>query len=116
MPGIEIRHAEARDLNGLAASSAALFAEDGARDRLRNPQWPSQHGAAWIAELSANPDALLLAAVADDIVVGHLIGFYQSASPMWLGVRAELVSMYVAPCLRGKGGRFPASRGLHRVG
>lgn len=103
MPVIEIRRAEAGDLNGLVASSAALFAEDGVRDRLRNPQWPSEHGAAWIAELSVNPDALLLAAVADGIVAGHLIGFYQPASPMWLGARAELVSMYVVPGLRGKG-------------
>jgi GNAT superfamily N-acetyltransferase len=103
MPVIEIRHAEAGDLDGLVASSAALFAEDGVRDRLRNAQWPTEHGAAWIAELSVNPDALVLAAVADGIVAGHLIGFYQPASPMWLGARAELVSMYVVPGLRGKG-------------
>jgi GNAT superfamily N-acetyltransferase len=29
----------------------ALFAEDAPRDRLRDPQWPSEHGAAWIAGL-----------------------------------------------------------------
>jgi len=103
MSGIEIRRAEAGDLNGLAASSAALFAEDSPRDRLRNPRWPSGHGAAWIAEMSANPDALLLAAVADGAVAGHLVGFYRAASPMWQGPRAELVSMYVAPELRGQG-------------
>jgi GNAT superfamily N-acetyltransferase len=103
MPDIEIRRAEAGDLNGLVASSAALFAEDGVRDRLRNLKWPSEHGAAWVAELFADPDALLLAAVADSMVVGHLVGLYQPASPMWLGARAELVSMYVVPGLRGKG-------------
>jgi hypothetical protein len=83
MPDIEIRRAEAGDLNGLTTSSAALFAEDAAvRDRLRDPQWPGKHGAAWIAELSADPDALLLTAVTDSTVAGHLIGFYQPASPM----------------------------------
>jgi GNAT superfamily N-acetyltransferase len=103
MPDIEIRRAEAGDLNGMAASSAALFAEDAVHDRLRDPQWPSEHGAAWITKLSADPDALLLAAVADSTVAGHLVGFYQPASQMWLGARAELVSMYVVPGLRGKG-------------
>lgn len=103
MPVVEIRPAEAADLNELVASSAALFAEDGVRDRLRNSQWPAEHGAAWIAELSENPDALLLAAVANGSVAGHLIGFYHAASSMWLGARAELVSMYVFPELRGEG-------------
>jgi GNAT superfamily N-acetyltransferase len=103
MPDIAVRRAEARDLNGLAASSAALFAEDGARDGLRDQRWPSAHGSAWITELSVNPDALLLAAVADGTVVGHLVGLYQAASPMWLGARAELVSTYVVPDLRGNG-------------
>jgi len=45
MPVIEIRHAIVGRENGLVASCAALFAEDGVRDRLRNPQWPSEHGA-----------------------------------------------------------------------
>lgn len=104
MPDIAIRRAEPRDLDGLAACSAALFAEDGAaRDRLRDQRWPSGHGAAWISELSLNPDALLLAAVADGTVIGHLVGLYQAASPMWLGARAELVSTYVVPALRGNG-------------
>ena len=103
MPDIEIRRAEAGDLNGVAASSAALFAEDGPHDRLRNLQWPSEHGAAWIAGLSEDPDALLLAAVTGNTVVGHLAGSYYPASPMMAGARAELVSMYVVPGLRGKG-------------
>jgi GNAT superfamily N-acetyltransferase len=103
MPDIEVRRAQAGDLTGLVASNEALFAEDGVRDRLRNLQWPSEHGAAWITGLLADPDALLLAAVTDSTVAGHLVGFYQPASPMWLGARAELVSMYVVPRLRGKG-------------
>jgi GNAT superfamily N-acetyltransferase len=104
MAEVEIRPARAGDLGGVTASSAALFAEDGAaRDRLRDPRWPGDHGAAWIAELSANPDALLLAAVANGTVVGHLVGFHLPASSMWLGARAELVSMYVQPDRRGAG-------------
>lgn len=104
MPDIEIRRAQAGDLDGLTASSAALFAEDGvARDRLRDPHWPARHGAAWIAGLAADPDALLLAAVADGTVTGHLVGYFQPASQMWAGARAELVSMYVMPDLRRKG-------------
>jgi GNAT superfamily N-acetyltransferase len=104
MPDIDIRRAQPADLNGLTASCAALFAEDGGtRDALRNAGWPGEHGAAWIAELSVNPDALLLAAVAADGVAGHLVGIYEAASPMWLGARAELVSMYVRPSLRGGG-------------
>jgi GNAT superfamily N-acetyltransferase len=104
MPDIVVRRAEPEDLAGVATCSAALFAEDGGvRDRLRDQRWPSAHGAAWIAELSVNPDALLLAALADGIVIGHLVGLYQAASPMWLGPRAELVSTWVAPALRGNG-------------
>jgi GNAT superfamily N-acetyltransferase len=104
MQDITIRRAEAGDLDSLAASSAALFAEDGAaRDRLRDPRWPARHGAAWIAGLAADPDALLLAAVTGDVVGGHLIGYLQPATPMWTGPRAELVSIYVRPDLRGTG-------------
>jgi GNAT superfamily N-acetyltransferase len=103
MPAVEIRRAQGADLTGVTASCAALFAEDGARDRLRNPQWPGQHGSAWVAAVAADPDALLLAAVTADGVVGHLVGEYRQASPMWLGARAELVSTYVLPYLRGNG-------------
>lgn len=104
MPGIEIRPATADQVSGLVATSAALFAEDGAtRDRLRDPRWPDRHGAAWISGLLTNPNALLLAAVAEGGVVGHLVGLYTPASEMWRGAQAELVSLYVVPGLRGRG-------------
>ena len=104
MATVEIRIAGAGDVDGLVACCAALFAEDGAvRDHLRNPGWPAEHGVGWIAGLLADPSALLLAAVAEDRVVGHLAGAFSVASPMWLGPRAELVSMYVMPDHRGGG-------------
>jgi GNAT superfamily N-acetyltransferase len=104
MLDVEIRRAKPADVNGVVETSAALFAEDGAaRDHLRDPAWPRKHGAAWVTELSANPDALLLVAVSKGRVRGHLVGLFSPASPMWSGARVELVSMYVAPELRGQG-------------
>lgn len=103
-PVVEVRVAGHGDVEGLVATSVALFAEDGARrDRLRNPAWPAGNAAAWLSGLIGDPGALLLAAVGEGRVVGHLVGAFSAASPMWLGARAELVSMYVAPELRGEG-------------
>ena len=101
---IAVRTATAADIDGLVASTAALFAEDGAaRDRLRNPAWPGLHGRDWCAGLLADPDALVLVAAAGPEVVGHLVGNYAESSPMWLAPRAELVSMFVARQHRGDG-------------
>lgn len=99
-----IRAAGSGDLDGLAQSGAALFAEDGAaRDRLRNPEWPSTVGRQWCAELLANPAALVLVAVDGDDIVGHLIGTFAEPSAMWTAPRAELVSMFVRSDCRGQG-------------
>lgn len=101
---MEIRPATADDLEGVAASSAALFAEDaGTRDKLRNAAWPAEHGAQWVSELLADPQALLLVALVDGEVVGHLVGVFEEPSYMWTVSRAELVSMYVRENLRGQG-------------
>jgi GNAT superfamily N-acetyltransferase len=109
---IVIRRALPEDVPGLVDSSAALFAEDGVtRDRLRDPQWPQDHGRPWIEGLLASPDALVLVAAGrDGTVVGHLIGHFNASSPMWTGPRSELVSTYVSPAHRGRGigGRFVA--------
>ncbi len=108
--GIDIRPAGAADVPGLAALSAALFAEDGAtRDRLRNTDWPRDNGRAWVAGLLAAPDALVLVAAGrDGTAVGYLIGQFYASSAMWTGARTELVSTYVAPEFRGQnlGGRM----------
>jgi ribosomal protein S18 acetylase RimI-like enzyme len=107
---IDIRRATPADLPGVAASSAALFAEDGGtRDPLRNMDWPRDHGRAWIVELPAAPDALVLVAAGHDgTVVGHLIGHFAAASAMFTAPRTELVSTRVSPEYRGQniGGRL----------
>jgi GNAT superfamily N-acetyltransferase len=102
---IDIRSAGAADVPGLAALSAALFAEDGAtRDRLRHAGWPRDNGRAWIEGLLAAQDALVLvAADRDGNAVGHLIGQFYAISAMWTGARTGLVSTYVAPEFRGRG-------------
>jgi GNAT superfamily N-acetyltransferase len=107
---IDIGRATAADLPGLVASSAALFAEDGAtRDRLRNAEWPRDNGQPWIEGLLGAPDALVLVAAGHDgAVVGHLIGHFAAASAMFTAARTELVSLYVRPEYRGQdiGGRL----------
>jgi len=93
---LSVRAAVVSDIQGLVESTAVLFAEDGAaRDQLRNRKWPAEHGERWCADLLQNNDALVLVAVTDAGVVGHLIGFYRQASDMWVAPRAELVSMHV---------------------
>ncbi|MFI5707476.1 GNAT family N-acetyltransferase [Kribbella sp. NPDC051620] len=101
---MEIRPATTDDLPGVVASSAALFAEDAAtRDALRNADWPATHGAQWCADLLTDPQALVLVAANDGEVAGHLVGMFAEASDMWVGSKAELVSMYVRADLRGQG-------------
>ncbi|TCN36578.1 ribosomal protein S18 acetylase RimI-like enzyme [Kribbella orskensis] len=103
MDAVEIRKARAEDLEGVVASSAALFAEDsGTRDPLRNADWPEVHGAKWVADLLEDPDALVLVA-SDPAVVGHLVGTFSPPSDMWTVARAELVSMYVRDTHRTQG-------------
>jgi len=101
---IAIRRAASADVPGLVALSAALFAEDGAtRDRLRNADWPREHGRPWIEGLIADPDALVLVAAAPGASpAGHLIGHFYPASAMFTAARTELISTYVSPDHRNK--------------
>jgi GNAT superfamily N-acetyltransferase len=104
MNNVEIRLANIGDLEGLVASSNGLVAEDGAaHDRLRSVDWPRLHGAKWCTDNLANPDRLVLVAVADQAVVGHLLGAYAGPSAMWVAPRADLVSMHVMSDWRGRG-------------
>lgn len=101
--GVRIRRAAMDDLEGLAAGSAGLSAEDGAlRDPLRNPGWAQTHAARSYAEHLANPDMVVLVAEHGGGVVGHLLGAYYGPSDMWLDARAYLISMYVQPPWRGQ--------------
>jgi GNAT superfamily N-acetyltransferase len=96
MSDVTVRVATEDDVAGVAASSAALFAEDaGQRDALRNQGWPAAHGEQWVSDLIGDGNALVLVADAGGDCVGHLVGTYQEASEMWLAPRAELVSMLV---------------------
>jgi len=103
MTEVEIRRATLDDVEALAASSARLFAEDaGTRDHFRNLDWPRTHGAQWAAECLGDPSTLVLLAQHGEEVIGHLLGVAGRPSPMWTALRAELVSMYVAPAWRGQ--------------
>ena len=101
---VQIRIATVNDLEGLAASSAGLFAEDAAsRDPLRDPSWPPLHAAANYADHLTNSDSLVLVAVHDAAVVGHLLGGFYGVSAMWSSPRASLISMFVQAPWRGLG-------------
>lgn len=113
--GVLIREATTADVDGLAASNAALFAADAAaRDPLRNQDWPRSHAAEFVASTLADPAMLVLAAEAGGDIVGHLTGLLLPASAMWTVPRAELLSMQVMAPWRGQGigsklvGRFRA--------
>lgn len=104
MGTVEVRPATVEDLDDLVRSTADLFAEDAVtRDRLREPEWPRDNAKPWCAGLIAAPDALVLVAVEDGEVVGHLIGTFSPASSMWTAGRAELVSTFVDDAHRGQG-------------
>jgi ribosomal protein S18 acetylase RimI-like enzyme len=102
--GVLIREATTADIDGLAASNAALFAADAAaRDPLRNPDWAGSHAAEHVAGTLADPAVLVLAAEARRDIVGHLTGVLLPASVMWTVPRAELFSMHVMAPWRDQG-------------
>lgn len=104
MDAVTIRPATESDVAGLVTSHSALAAEDGGvRDPFRNVNWARDHGAEHTKANLANPDRLVLAAEADDEIIGHLLGAYFPPSDMWVGARAYLISMFVHPEWRGHG-------------
>jgi GNAT superfamily N-acetyltransferase len=104
MTEIHIRAARPGDVPGLVESSAALFAEDaGQRDPTVNVNWPHEHGTQRFTETVDDPDHLVLVAVSDEQVVGHLtavLGTPTTKRPVRV---ATLVSLYVRPAHRGSG-------------
>jgi GNAT superfamily N-acetyltransferase len=102
MQGVAVRRGTMADIDGLVASIAGLFAEDGVRDKLRNPGWPQAHAADDEAENLANPDILVLLAEHDGSVIGHLTGGFYAASAMWTRPRAQLISLHVMAAWRGQ--------------
>lgn len=102
MEGVAVRRATMADIDGLVASITELFAEDSVRDKLRRPGWPQAHAAGDEAENMTNPDRLVAVAERDGSVIGHLTGGLYTASPMWTGPRAILISMHVTAAWRGQ--------------
>ncbi|GIH77376.1 hypothetical protein Plo01_38050 [Planobispora longispora] len=101
--GVVVRRAQARDLDGVVACSAALFAEDaGARDPALNVNWPREYGAAKFAEAVDDPGRLVLVADDGERIIGHLTGSVSGPTPMRPVVVATLGSIYVRPPYRGQ--------------
>ena len=100
-----VRVATTEDLDAFVASAAALFAEDGGtRDPHMDTTWPVRHGHEYYGAAIADPDVLCLVAVADDQVVGHLVGRLKGPNPVRPAVvGAELASVRVAEGHRGSG-------------
>lgn len=104
MGEVTVRRATKDDLAGLVASSTLLFAEDaGTRDPATDSEWPLKHGEAAFGASIASPDTLVLVAVADDAVVGHLTGVLSQGSETRPGRMATLRSMFVRPEHRSGG-------------
>lgn len=111
-PGeVVVRRATPEDVPGWLESSAALFAEDaGTRDPTMNTDYPHELGVQGYSGLLAKPERLVLVAVADGLVVGHLTGTLaepQQVRPIRV---ATLSSLYVRPAYRSHrvGARFVA--------
>ncbi|MPY57370.1 GNAT family N-acetyltransferase [Streptomyces spongiae] len=101
---VTVRRARVEDIPGLVVSSSRLFAEDGGpRDPGINVDWPREYGAEAFASALEKPARLLLVAVHDGEVVGHLSGSLTEPSAMRPVRSATLMAMYVWPRHRGSG-------------
>ncbi|MBE4733912.1 MULTISPECIES: GNAT family N-acetyltransferase [Streptomyces] len=93
-----VRRARAEDVPGIVVSSSLLFAEDGGeRDPSLNVDWPRLHGAEAFAAALRDPGRLLLAAVHDGEVVGHLSASMAGPTSMRPVGSATLMALYVRP-------------------
>ncbi|QYX75558.1 GNAT family N-acetyltransferase [Streptomyces akebiae] len=93
-----VRRARAEDVPGIVVSSSLLFAEDGGeRDPSLNVDWPRLHGAEAFTAALKDPGRLLLAAVSDGEVVGHLSGAMSGPTAMRPVGSATLMALYVRP-------------------
>jgi len=103
MTDVEIRVATEDDVEGYLATTIALFTEDaGARDPLRDADWPKVHGREAFAVDLAHPNRVILVAVGEGEVVGHLLGSFRGPSEMMPAASATLVSLYVRPEWRSR--------------
>jgi GNAT superfamily N-acetyltransferase len=92
------------DLAGLIDSEIGLWEQDAIRN---NPttrvDWPQTDGAQYFREVAANANAVLLAARADGVVVGHLVARFAAADDFRVVPIAVLESMQIRAELRGRG-------------
>ena len=99
-----IREAVPGDVPGLVECSIGLFAEDGGtRDATMNVDWPKEFGDESMRSGIDDPERLVLAAVRDGRVVGHLSGRLGEPSAVRPVKVATLASMYVRPEARDGG-------------
>jgi ribosomal protein S18 acetylase RimI-like enzyme len=100
-----VRQANSSDLGALVESVGNLFRDDAGRyGTYADITWPARAGLARYAPLASDPAWLLLVALDDDQVVGHLVASVHDAPPTRLPVRAaEMESIYVRADCRGRG-------------
>jgi GNAT superfamily N-acetyltransferase len=99
-----VRPAQLTDLDGLVASSSALFAEDaGTRDPSVAPDWPPRFGLAHFTAGLDDPTRLLLVADRGGQIVGHLTGSVAEGSVKRPVSVATLTGLYVRPSHRSGG-------------
>lgn len=99
-----VREALPEDVPGLVECSIGLFAEDaGTRDATMNIDWPKEFGTESMNAGIDDPERLVLAAVRDGRIVGHLTGRLAEPAPIRPVRVATLASMYVRPEARDGG-------------
>jgi GNAT superfamily N-acetyltransferase len=102
---VTVERAHEADIDRLVELETGLFVEDaGVHDEFADPTWPMREGADDFRSLLGSDDSVVLAARADDGIVGFLAGYRTSSSPsrqpMTFGV---LRSIYVDKTARGGG-------------
>ncbi|MEV0092569.1 GNAT family N-acetyltransferase [Streptomyces sp. NPDC050738] len=101
---VTVRRAQLPDLEGLVASSGALFAEDaGTRDPSININWPLEAGPERFAAGIDDPSRLTLVAESGGQIVAHLTGAVAEATARQPVKVATLMSLYVRPAHRSGG-------------
>lgn len=92
-----IRAAEDRDIDVLVRLEGELFAADAVvHEPLADATWPAREGRRDFGRLLGDSRCLVLAADADGVTVGHLVGYLASSSPTrTLSTYAVLRSLYV---------------------
>lgn len=93
-----------KDVDGIVALSAALFAEDaGSRDPFTDVRWPEAEGHDHFRGFLDREDAVCLLAVIEGGIVGYLAGHVGAPISLRPVRVAELESMYVSKDHRSGG-------------